>query len=115
MLRLAIIGSRDFNDYNLVKSTLEKYKDKISIVVSGGANGADSLGERWAIDNGIETLIFPAEWDKYGKRAGYIRNQTIIQNCDCVIAFWNGESKGTNHSINLANKNSKPVKIVYIK
>lgn len=114
-MKLAIIGSRDFNDYKLLTQTLETYKDKITIVVSGAARGADSLGERWAIENGKQTIIFPADWDKYGKRAGYIRNEDIIKNSDCVIAFWDGISKGTNHSITLASRYNKPVKIVYIK
>lgn len=114
-MKLAIIGSREFNDYELLQTTLERYKDKINIVVSGGARGADSLGERWAKDNNKKTLIFPADWDKYGKRAGYIRNEDIIKNSDCVIAFWNGISKGTKHSIDLASKFDKPIKIVYIK
>jgi predicted Rossmann fold nucleotide-binding protein DprA/Smf involved in DNA uptake len=85
-MKLAIIGSRDFNDYKLLTQTLETYRDKITIVVSGAARGADSLGEKWAIENKKETLIFPADWDKYGKRAGYIRNEDIIKNSDCVIS-----------------------------
>lgn len=114
-MKLAIIGSREFNDYTLLTNELERYKNKIHIVVSGAARGADSLGERWAIENKKETLIFPADWDKYGKRAGYIRNEDIIKNSDCVMAFWNGISKGTKHSIDLASKYNKPIKIVYIK
>lgn len=114
-MKIAIIGSREFNDYHLLQNTLETHKDKIHIVVSGGARGADSLGERWAIENKKETLIFRPDWDKYGKRAGYIRNEDIIKNSDCVIAFWNGISKGTKHSIDLASKYKKPIKIVYIK
>jgi hypothetical protein len=113
-MKIAIIGSRDFNNYKLVIETLESYKSKISLVVSGAAKGADSLGEKWAIDNNIQTLIFPADWEKHGKRAGFIRNEDIIKNCDGVIAFWNGESKGTAHSLSLAEKYKKPVKIVKI-
>jgi len=87
-MKLAIIDSRDFNDYKLLTQTLETYRDKITIVVSGAARGADSLGERWAIENGKQTIIFPVDWDKYGKRAGYIRNEDIIKNSDCVMGFW---------------------------
>jgi hypothetical protein len=113
-MKLAVIGSRDFNNYSLLTETLEQYKSKITLVVSGAARGADSLGERWALENNIKTLIFPADWDKYGKRAGYIRNEDIIKNCDCVIAFWDGNSKGTSHSLSLAEKYNKPSKIVKI-
>lgn len=115
MMKLAIIGGRDFNDFKLLESTLESYKNKISLVVSGGAKGADSLGEKWAINNNIETLIFPADWKQYKKRAGFIRNEDIIKNCDTVIAFWDGVSKGTAHSLSLANKYNKPTKIINYK
>lgn len=113
-MRIAIIGSRNFNDYNLVTETLLPYKSKITLIVSGGAKGADSLGEKWAIKNNIQTLIFPADWDKHGKRAGFIRNEDIIKNCDGVLAFWDGGSKGTAHSLSLAEKYNKPIKIVKI-
>lgn len=113
-MKLAIIGSRTFNNYELLVSILEQYKSKITLVVSGAAKGADSLGERWAIKNNIKTLIFPADWEKYGKRAGFIRNEDIIKNCDCVIAFWDGISKGTTHSLSLCEKYNKPYKIINI-
>ena len=113
-MKLAIIGSRTFNNYDLLVSILEQYKSKITLVVSGAAKGADSLGERWAIKNNIKTLIFPADWEKYGKRAGFIRNEDIIKNCDCVIAFWDGISKGTTHSLSLCEKYNKPYKIINI-
>mgnify|MGYP003347785061 CR=1 FL=1 len=114
MIKLAIIGSRTFDNYNILKENLESYKNKISLVVSGAAKGADLLGERWAIENNIKTLIFPANWEKYGKRAGFIRNEDIIKNCDAVIAFWDGKSKGTFHSLSLADKYKKPYKVIHI-
>ena len=113
-MRIAIIGSRNFDNYKLVIETLKPYKSKISLIVSGAAKGADSLGEKWAIENNIQTLIFPADWDKHGKRAGFIRNEDIIKNCDGVVAFWDGESRGTAHSLSLAEKYNKPTKIVKI-
>lgn len=113
-MKLAIIGSRDFYNYEFLKTTLEPYKDKITLVVSGAARGADKLGEQWANENKIQTLIFPADWDKFGKRAGFIRNEDIIKNAECVIAFWDGKSKGTKHSISLCEKYNKPVKIITI-
>jgi hypothetical protein len=113
-MKLAIIGSRDFTDYSLLEQTLEFYKPYITLVISGAAKGADSLGERWALSNKIKTLIFPANWNEYGKRAGFIRNEDIIQNCDCCVAFWDGVSKGTKHSISLCEKYDKPLKIVIV-
>lgn len=114
MKRIAIIGSRHFNDYPLLKSLMDRRKDSIQMVVSGGANGADSLGARWATENNILTKIFKPDWDLYGKRAGYLRNEQIIQNCDICVAFWDGESKGTKHSIDLCKKMDKPCLVVRV-
>ena len=113
-IKLAIIGSRSFNDYSLLENKLKEYLSKVELVVSGGATGADSLGEQWAKNNNIQTLIFPANWDKYGRRAGFIRNEDIIKNCDGCIAFWDGKSPGTKHSLSLCEKYNKPFKIVKI-
>lgn len=113
-MKLAIIGSRTFNDYELLCDHLEEHLNTTTMVVSGAARGADSLGEKWAINNDIETLIFPADWDKYGKRAGYIRNEDIIKNCDFCIAFWDGVSKGTMHSVSLCKKYNKPVTLIRV-
>jgi hypothetical protein len=113
-MKLAIIGSRNFTNYKLLQEILEQYKPKITLVVSGAAKGADSLGEKWALENNIQTLIFHADWNQYGKRAGFIRNEDIIKNCDYCVAFWDGESKGTKHSLSLCEKYTKPVKIVQI-
>lgn len=113
-MKIAIIGSRTFDNYDLLQETLKLYKSKITLVVSGAAKGADLLGEKWALENNIKTLIFPANWNKYGKRAGFIRNEDIIKNCDCVIAFWDNKSKGTAHSISLCEKYNIPYKIINI-
>lgn len=115
-MNLAIIGSRTFNNYELLKKELqpflnEEIKNSL-IVISGGARGADILGEKWAKENKIRTLIFLANWQKYGKKAGFIRNYDIINNCDAVVAFWDGKSKGTAHSLNLAKEQNKPIKII---
>lgn len=113
-MKLAIIGSRKFNDWELLATSLEPYLKDVDLVISGGANGADKLGEKWATLNGIETLIFLADWEHFGKRAGFIRNVDIITSCDLCIAFWDGISRGTAHSISLCNKYNKEVKIIQI-
>lgn len=111
-MKLAIIGSRSFNDYNKLKEILEPYKSKITLIISGAAKGADVLGEKWAIENNIPTLIFPADWNKHGKIAGFIRNEDIIKNCEGCIAFWDKRSPGTKHSLSLCKKYNKPYKII---
>jgi hypothetical protein len=113
-MKLAIIGSRTFNDYNLVQEELNAWADQITKVISGGAKGADQLGEQWANSNNIDTQIFKPEWDKYGRAAGVRRNEDIIKNSDVVIAFWDGQSKGTASSISLARKHNKRLRIVKI-
>jgi len=114
-MRLAIIGSRSFDNSKLLNETLEPYKDRIKLVVSGGAKGADQLGEYWARLFKIETLIFLPDWEKHGKKAGFIRNKQIIENCDMCIAFWDNWSKGTRHSISLCEKLNKPYRIIEFK
>jgi hypothetical protein len=113
MIKIGVIGSRSFNDYELLKRTLDEYKGKVWVIVSGGAKGADSLGEKWANDNNIKTCIYKPDWDTHGKRAGFIRNKDIVEDSDIIIAFWDSLSRGTEHSINLAKKMDKEVRIVY--
>lgn len=112
-MKVAVIGSRGFNDYELVKTTLSPIN--ITLLVSGGAKGADSLGERYANENNIETLIFKPDWKKHGPAAGPLRNTDIVNNADTIIAFWDGESKGTKDSITKAEKLGKNIIIVNTK
>jgi hypothetical protein len=110
-LKVAVIGGRDFNDYEKLKQTLEIFP--ITIIVSGGARGADQLSERYAKEKGIPTEIYLPEWDLFGKKAGFMRNTTIIENSELVVAFWDSKSKGTRDSIGKANKLKKTTLIVY--
>lgn len=119
MTTLAIIGSREFNDYELLKKHIDTFvsdsKITITKIVSGGAIGADKLGEEYAKENEIPIQIFYPNWNKYGKRAGILRNYDIIKSCDIVIAFWNGISKGTKHSIDISKKMGKKCIIINYK
>jgi hypothetical protein len=112
-MKLAIVGSRDFSNYDLLVKSIEQNLDvsQITHIVSGGARGADTLGELFAKNNNIDTIIYKPDWNKYGRSAGYIRNKDIIDSADFVIAFWDGKSKGTKHSIDLANNMGKPIVI----
>ena len=123
-LRIVIAGSRDFNDYELLKREVlnivkhdNRPKDYVK-VISGGARGADTLGERFAKESGLEIKRFSPEWNGLGKRAGYVRNAEMAEfavednNYGVLIAFWDGKSKGTKHMIDLANKNGLEVHIV---
>jgi hypothetical protein len=111
-MKLAIIGGRDFDDYERLCVVMKNVKSPIEAIVSGHAKGADTLAERWADDHGVEKEIYLPDWDGLGKRAGFVRNQQIIDAADAVLAFWDQKSKGTAHSIGLAKKAGKPLKII---
>ena len=108
-MKISIIGSRNFNDYLLVESTILENLElsEIKMIISGGAVGADSLGEIFAKKYNIETKIFYPDWKLFGRAAGIIRNKDIINNCDIVFAFWDGKSKGTKNSLDIAKKVNK--------
>jgi uncharacterized phage-like protein YoqJ len=115
-MRLAVIGSRNFRDYDLLYNKIVFYfGDRAKLIVSGGAKGADALAEVFAKQAKIPTKIYEPDWDKFGKAAGMIRNQKIIEGCDAVICFWDGESKGSKNSLSLAKKMKKDTVIVYYK
>lgn len=116
MIKVIIAGSRNFYDYDIVEDTVVSYfmsrgilKENVEII-SGGARGADSLGEQLAKSYGLKLTIFPAQWDAYGKAAGMIRNKEMadyaIENSDKAIlfAFWNGQSRGTKGMIDIAKR-----------
>ena len=111
--KIAVVGSRGFNDYSLLEKTLTPYLP--FILVSGGARGADSLAERFAGKNNLQKIIFLPDWDKYGRRAGFLRNIKIVDESDRVIAFWDGNSPGTKSSIDLARKKNKGLLVVRYK
>ena len=109
-MKLAIIGSRGFTDYDLMKSNVDL--TTVDLIISGGAKGADSLAEKLANENQIPIKLFIPNWKTYGYQAGFIRNAYIIEEADKVIAFWDGKSKGTLDSINKAKKLGKHVIII---
>jgi len=85
----------------------------ITEVISGGAHGADSAGARWARENGLKLTEHLPDWDRYGKRAGFLRNELIIKDADVVLCLWDGVSKGTGHSLSIAKRLKKPTFIIY--
>lgn len=110
-MRLAIIGSRSFTDVELAERVFISFfqKGKVSLIVSGGARGADLIGREISKRHSIELLEFIPDWDGLGKSAGFIRNRKIIESSDMVLAFHDGESRGTQNSLDVAKKLKKPV------
>jgi predicted Rossmann fold nucleotide-binding protein DprA/Smf involved in DNA uptake len=116
--KVAVIGSRSFSDREKLYSVLTKNKERIKIIVSGGARGADTLATQWASDYGVPYLVFPAKWRDpetlvFDRGAGMRRNRQIVEYSDVVIAFWDGTSAGTKNSIDTAQQLGKPVKIIH--
>jgi predicted Rossmann fold nucleotide-binding protein DprA/Smf involved in DNA uptake len=109
-IRVAIVGSRDYPDLDAVKCFVEKLPPD-SVVISGGARGVDRIAETYARQRGLKVIVFPADWDRHGKRAGVIRNFDIVNASDIIVAFWDGKSKGTQHTINIAKQQGKQVVI----
>lgn len=120
---LLVAGSRGFNNYALLKEKLDYFlknqTDKNIHIVSGGARGADTLAERYAKERGYEMHVFPANWDRFGKSAGYRRNEQMhkfiaqFPKRGCVC-FWDGKSKGTKHNFELCKNYDTPLrKVLY--
>lgn len=129
-LRVIIAGSRDFDDFpKLMNSSIEiltgisKKRDDLDRIriISGTARGADKLGEQYAKISGYELSKFPVDWDGLGKRAGYVRNAEMAKfaveddNYGVLIAFWDGQSRGTKHMIDLAKRYGLEVHVVNYK
>jgi len=112
-MKIIIAGGREYSNYEELKKICDYLlKDKKDIeIVSGNAKGADTLGEKYAVEKGYKISLFPADWDKYNKAAGYIRNKEMAEYADALIAFWDGKSKGTNHMINLAKEKGLVVRV----
>ncbi len=114
--RVVIAGSRDYHNYEEAKAFIDWCLSRLReeqrvIVLSGGASGADALGERYARENGFEIERYPAQWAKFGKSAGPKRNRQMAEVCDYVICFWDGRSRGTKSMIEYARRYGKPLRI----
>ena len=108
--RVAIVGSRGWRDLGAVKSLIASLPDD-AVVISGGALGVDSAAELFALSRGLTTLVYTPDWEKHSRKAGYMRNRTIVENADRVVAFWDGKSKGTQHTINIAKELGVPCEV----
>lgn len=118
-VRMIIAGSRGFDNYDLLKQKSDEVLSRFNLadckvtIVSGTANGADKLGERYARDRNYFLKRMPAKWDVHGRSAGYIRNAEMAvyakEEIGILCAFWDGKSRGTKHMIDLANKHGLEV------
>ncbi len=115
-MKVIVAGSRSITNYNLIKSYLDDFAEEffLSEVVSGGASGVDRLGERWSLESGHgQAKIFPYDTSK-GKFGGFSRNNEMAEYADMLIAFWDGESRGTKHMIHRMLQLGKSVFVVHL-
>ena len=117
MFKVIVAGCRNFNDYDFLEKKLDNILQRVSgeiCIVSGKADGADALGERYALRKGYCIEGYPAEWALHGKAAGPIRNEKMAQNADALVAFWDGKSRGTKNMIETAKKYGLKIRIINI-
>jgi predicted Rossmann fold nucleotide-binding protein DprA/Smf involved in DNA uptake len=107
---VAIVGSRDYPDLKAVVDYVDTLPEG-TVVVSGHARGVDQVAEDAARKRGLHVISLPAEWEIYGKAAGYRRNEEIVYMADEVVAFYDGKSRGTAHTMRLARNAGKPLTV----
>lgn len=118
-MRIIVCGSRSFADYPFFKKKMDQLTAKLNrrklVVVSGGARGTDRLAEQWCFERMAAMQIFLPDYDQYGKDAPLMRNKEMISSgASYCIAFWNGSSPGTKHTIELASKKGIKVRIINV-
>lgn len=116
--KVVIAGGRDFNNFdglcNVMDRVLrERVKTDRIVIISGGARGADTLGERYARLRNFGLTKVKADWNKHGKSAGFIRNKEMLLLTDAVVCFWDKKSKGTKHMIDITGHSHKRMQIVH--
>jgi len=119
MMHIIIAGCRDFDDYSVVEKEMMnfigKFIGKVEIeIISGGATGADALGERFAKEHNLPLRIVKADWKNLGRSAGPARNEKMAHMAGTLVAFWDGKSRGTKNMIENAKKLGLRVKVVLI-
>lgn len=125
-MKILVCGSRTFTDRELFNNTLDSINEKTPIkdIIHGNARGADVMSWSWILknnhgrtgDDALGCMAYNPAWDKHGKSAGIIRNQEMLDKGkpDMVVAFWDGESRGTKHMIDIAQKANIPVEVINV-
>ena len=113
VIKLMVCGSRTIVDRDFIYKTIdeciaEKFPSDEIIIIEGEARGVDSIAKQWAIDHNKQIEAYPANWDLYGKSAGFRRNVDMVKACDYCLIIWDGKSKGTKHDIVLCTQYKKP-------
>jgi len=119
MIKIIIAGGRNYNNYEKLKTEVDKLlaiiKTKTEItIITGGANGTDAMGKRYAIEHGYKHEEYNADWNRYGSYAGPLRNKEMANNADRLIALWDGKSRGTSNMITEAQRRGLKIKVIAI-
>lgn len=104
---VAVVGSRDYPEIDFVRYWVWTMRPFIAVLISGGAGGVDLAAEDAGLDYGLDVVSRPADWDRYGRAAGPVRNTQVVRIADDVVAFWDGVSRGTADTIGKARDASK--------
>jgi hypothetical protein len=115
--KVVIAGGRDFNDFPTLcdimdKLLIEQIKVNKIVVISGGARGADTLGERYARLRNFSLIKMKADWNKHKKRAGFIRNREMLHIANGVVCFWDEKSTGTGDMVKITKDSSKHLRVI---
>lgn len=114
-MKIAIVGSRNPGNINIANEIEKRINIRnVDAIISGGAKGIDTLAAEYAKKNDVQLIEYRPDYAKHGRAATFIRNRLIIENADVVVAFWNGESRGTKYSIDYANKIGRETLIINI-
>jgi len=112
-MKIGIVGSRNFDKYGLMEEVALNYiNSEYTTIISGGAKGADRLAERLALHLDLDMIVHKAHWELYGKRAGPIRNQKIVDDSDALLAFPSKAGRGTQITIDMAKRKGIPVYVI---
>lgn len=119
MMNLLIAGSRGYTNYPEFKLRVDKRLKGLDLskvlIIEGGARGVDRLARQYAIEQGIQYKTFEAEWDKYGKKAGMLRNEKMAELATHAMLFWDGESPGTRNMRDICEQYEIPFVEIRVK
>lgn len=109
-MKLLIVGSRSIKDFDFT----QYISKEVNTIISGGANGVDTLAEQYADKYRLSKMIIRPRYDLFGRAAPIIRNEQMVDMADAVLVIWDGHSKGSQYTIEYANRKNKPITIVQI-